>query len=107
MCWGVGGGEERCGKCGEMLGRCGKVCCGVGKINGNEQKSVGGMGKMWKSVLGVGEVWGEVWEGVHESVWERCGKVCWGVRKVRGETGGGCGQVLGRGVGKCVGMWER
>ena len=59
----------------EMLGRCRKVCCGVGKIKGNEEKSVGGMGKVWQNVLGVGEAWGEVW-GVWESVWERCGKVC-------------------------------
>ena len=39
--------EERCG----LWGRCGKVCWGVEKIKGNEEKSVG--------------------------VWGRCGKVCW------------------------------
>ena len=68
--------EDRCG----LWGRCGKVCWGVGKIKGNEEKSVGGVGKVWQSVLDVGEVRGEVW-GVWESVWERCGKVCWGMGK--------------------------
>ena len=68
--------EDRYG----LWGRFGKVCWGVGKITGNEEKSVGGVGKVWQSVLGVGEVRGEVW-GVWESVWERCGKVCWGMGK--------------------------
>ena len=52
------------------------MCWGVGKIKGNEEKSVGGVGKVWQSVLDVGEVRGEVWE----SVGERCGKGCWGMR---------------------------
>ena len=112
-CAGVwGGGEERCGKCGEML----EVCWGVGKIKGNEEKSVRGMGKVWQSVLGGGEVWG-VWEIVGERCWKVCWgfgkvrgngksvkgrekccvrrkKVCWDVGKVREKTG--CGEVLGK-----------
>ena len=81
-CWGVGKGlegvgesERKCagvwgevrrgvGNVGKCWGRCGKVCWGVGKIKGNEEKSVGGMGKVWQSVLGVGghgERCGGVW----------------------------------------------
>ena len=45
------------------------MCWGMGKIKGNERKSVG--------------------------VWGRCGKVCWGVGKVRGETGVGVGKCWG------------
>ena len=31
--------------------------------------------------------------------WGRCEKVCWGVGEVRGD--------VGRGVGKCVGVWGK
>ena len=65
--------------------RYGKVCWGLGKIRGDE-----------KSVEGV------------EKYWVRRGEVCWGVGKVREETGGGgCEEVLGRGVRKCVGVWGK
>ena len=37
--------------------------------------------------------------------WVRPGKVRWDVRKVR--EGTGCEEVLGKGVEKCVSMWER
>ena len=42
-------------------GSWGNVCWVVGKIKGNDERSVGAMGKVWQSVLGVGEAWGEVW----------------------------------------------
>ena len=83
MCWVWGRHGERCGGVCESVGeRCGKVCWGVVKVRGDE-KSVGGV-----------------------KCWVRRGKVRWDVRKVREGTGT-CEEVLGKGVEKCVSMWER
>ena len=71
MCWGVGGGEERCGKCGEMLERCGKVCCDVEKKKEMRRKVWGygeGVAKCVGCEGGMGRGVGWVWE----SVWEKC-----------------------------------
>ena len=32
VCWGMGKGEKCVGVCGEVLGRCGEVCWGMGKV---------------------------------------------------------------------------
>ena len=144
VCWGVGevrgnvggsvGDVKKCwktcgkGKCGERCGWCGEV-----------------MGKVWESVLGCGGG-----RGGMGKCWERCEKVCWGGGEVRGDVGGsvgvvekcwercgkgkcgercvgclellgkvwesvlGCGESKGRyvgkcwgGVGKCVEVWGR
>ena len=55
-------------------------------------------GEVWRSVLGCGERYKGRCGEMLEKYFERSGKVCWGVGKVR--------ENVGRGVGKCVGVWE-
>ena len=74
MCYGVGGGKGRCGKClggvGSVRGvwgigsRCVEVCLGCGERCGKGvgvgKKKVGGAGKCWEkgeTIRGSGKVW--------------------------------------------------
>ena len=60
MCWGVGGGEGRCGeRCKELLGGSVGKCVGVwGEVRRDVEKGVGNCvwvwGKMWVRVWGCG-----------------------------------------------------
>ena len=44
---GCGGGEGRCGGCGEVLGRSGKGCWGVGEVKGDVGRGVGKCVGVW------------------------------------------------------------
>ena len=81
VCWGVGGGQESCGKkYGGCGGRCREMCWGVG---GGKERCVGS---------------GEVWGG--------CGRVYGVSGEVCRRVGKGCGEGNGRDVGKCVEVWD-
>ena len=71
MCWGVGGGERKCGEvlgksvekcfwvwrcggCGKCWGRCKKACWHVGKV----REDVGGVGSVGGGVGKCVGVWG-------------------------------------------------
>ena len=87
------------------MGKCGKVCWGVGKVRGSVRRCVEkGVGKnvgVWGELRedkerGLGE-WGSMW-GIKKR-WRRCGEVLgevWErVEEISSECGG-CEEALGR-----------
>ena len=70
VCWGVGGGEKRCGGVGKCVGGDEKRYRGVGE-------DVGKCWERWGKCVGV---WGEVKGDVGKCGWggeKTCGEMCW------------------------------
>ena len=88
MCWGVGGGKDRCERRrGRVYGVSVEVQGSVFGCGGGKRKC----GEKWGSPLRGGEVWGKCREGVEKCA-GRCKKVCWG----EGDVERGVGKYMGK-----------